>query len=262
VPGRLAGKVALITGAARGQGEAEARLFAAEGARVVLGDVLSDQVAAVAADIGPDRAIAMAMDVTVAADWQAALSAAEETFGGLDILINNAAIHWIRAIVDEDPDDVLRLLGVNLVGPLLGIKLATPLLAARPGGAIVSISSLAGHRGPPGHAAYGASKWGLRGVMKVAAVELGPLGIRVNTILPGPIETMMLPPDPTGQPDRFGYVPLGRAGQPSEVAETALFLASDAAAYITGAEIAIDGGSSTGQVDPSKRPPRATPAAG
>ncbi len=249
--GRLEGRVAVVTGAARGQGEAEARLFAAEGAKVVATDVLGHEVRAVAADLGDD-AIALTHDVTDASAWADVVAAAVAQFGGVDVLVNNAGIHWIKAMVDEDPADVERLLQVNLMGPYIGMQAVVPVMEARGGGSIVNISSYAGLSGAWGHSAYGASKWALRGVTKTAAIELGPLGIRVNSVHPGPIDTAMLPV-PADAPMFAGY-PLGRAGTAEEVAETVLFLASDASSYLTGAELSVDGGLAAGGVARAGRP--------
>ena len=230
--GRLEGKVAVITGAARGQGEAEARLFAAEGAKVVATDVL-----ALPDDLD---ALAVEHDVTQPDAWAAVVDAAVETFGGIDILVNNAGIHWIRLLVDEDPAELERLLRVNLVGPYLGMQAVVPAMAERGGGSIVNISSVAGMQGAWGHTAYGASKWGLRGLTKTAAIELGQQGIRVNSVHPGPIDTPMLPVAPD---DRiFDGQAISRAGKAEEVAAAVLYLASDRARYVTGAPLVLDAG--------------------
>ena len=249
--GRLDGKVAIITGAARGQGEAEARLFVAEGASVVLTDVLTDGVQAVAASLG-ERAAAMAHDVVDEDAWGRVVDLATSRFGGVDVLVNNAAIHWIRPLLEETADDIRRIVDVNLIGPVLGMQAVVPAMQARGGGAIVNISSLAGQSGFWGHGAYGSTKWGLRGLSRVAAVELGPLGIRVNSVYPGMIDTAMLPPagDPGTDAARTAHLPLSRVGQPSEIAEAVLYLASDASAYTTGAELVVDGGSYAGRVPP------------
>ena len=251
--GRLEGKVAVITGAARGQGEAEARLFVAEGARVVLTDVLADEVAAVAASLG-DAAVAAAHDVSDEAAWAAVVELATSRFGGIDVLVNNAAIHRIRPLLEETAPDLRRIMDVNLIGPVLGIQAVVPAMQARGGGAVVNISSLAAHNGFWGHSAYGSTKWALRGVSRTAAVELGPLGIRVNSVYPGMVDTAMLPPagDPGTDAARTAHLPLGRVGQPTEIAEAVLFLASDASSYMTGAEIVIDGGSLAGRVPPAR----------
>ena len=237
----LDGKVALITGAARGQGEAEARLFVALGAKVVLSDVLDGEP--VAKDLG-DAARFVSHDVTDAQQWAAAVATAVDTFGGLDVLVNNAAIHWVRPLEQESQADIERLLRINLVGPILGIQAVAPALRQRGGGSIVNISSTAGMTGYWGHGTYGASKWGLRGLTKVAAVELGPDNIRVNSVHPGPIKTSMLS-EPMQQSD-WPAMPLGRAGEPDEVAQLVAFLASDASSFISGNEHVVDGGSIAG----------------
>jgi 3alpha(or 20beta)-hydroxysteroid dehydrogenase len=248
--GRLDGKVAIVTGAARGQGEAEARLFAAEGAAVVLTDVLEDQASLVAKDIG-NGARAMGHDVSSEDDWAKVVAAATSEFGRLDVLVNNAAIHHIVPIEAETRDAFERILAVNLVGTFLGMQAVLEPMRAAGGGSIVNISSLAGIQGFYGHGAYGASKWGVTGMTKVAAIEFGPSNIRVNSVHPGTINTDMFPGEPA--PGRFDTHPIARVGEPGEVAELALFLASDASAYITGAQLVIDGGLGTGLVPPGKR---------
>lgn len=247
--GRLAGKVAIITGAARGQGEAEARLFAREGASVVATDVLGDLVGKVAEDIAADGLpiIALEHDISDPQAWDAVIAATVERFGGVDVLVNNAAVHWTRPLAEETAPDLRRMLDVNLIGPILGMQRAAEAMRARGAGSIVNISSYAGLRGIHGHGAYGASKWALRGVTKTAAIEYGPIGVRVNSVHPGSIETAMLPDYDEEPSVRFAHVPVGRVGRADEVAELVLFLASDASSYLTGAEIAIDGGISAGR---------------
>ena len=210
-PGVLAGKVAIITGAARGQGAAEARRFAAEGARVVLTDVLDTDAKAVAQDIG-EAALALGHDVSSETAWATVVRAATDSFGGVDILVNNAAIYWTRPLVDEPVADFERLLRVNLIGALLGLQAVVPAMKARGGGSIVNISSHAGTAGMYGHGAYGMSKWALRGLTQVAATELGVEGIRVNAVLPGSIDTSMLPVPKADFGTRFADLPLGRVG--------------------------------------------------
>jgi 3alpha(or 20beta)-hydroxysteroid dehydrogenase len=251
--GRLSGKVAIVTGAARGQGEAEARLFAAEGADVVATDVLTDALQAVVADLG-GAAIGLTHDVTRPEEWTAVVDAAVEAFGGVDVLVNNAGIHWIRLLVDEDPAELERLLRVNLVGPYLGMQAVVPAMTERGAGSIVNISSVAGLQGAWGHSAYGASKWGLRGLTKTAAIELGQHGIRVNSVHPGPIDTAMLPVPPDAP--MFDSQAINRAGTVDEVAAAVLFLASDESRYVTGAEIAVDGGLVAGPLPKMGRPPK------
>jgi len=239
---RLEDKVAIITGAARGQGEAEARLFVREGAQVVLADILDGAGETVVKDLGDD-AVFVHLDVRDEQNWAAVLATTIERFGRLDALVNNAAIHHIVMLEDESVEGFERMFRVNLIGTFLGIQTCAPELRRSGRASIVNISSTAGIVGFRGHGAYGASKWGVRGLTKVAAIELGP-EIRVNSVHPGAIETDMLP---DGDPARFRRLPLQRTGQPEEVAELALFLASDASSYITGAEFVVDAGMVAGQ---------------
>ncbi len=244
--GRLAGKVAIVTGAARGQGEAEARLFVAEGARVVLTDVLSEQGEVVAKDLG-EAARFHPHDVSSPEAWDAVIAFTLREFDHLDVLVNNAGIHHLKLIEEETVEGFDRIIGVNLRGTFLGIRAAIAPMRANGGGSIVNISSLAGVKPYYLHGAYSASKFGVTGLSQVAAIELGRSGIRVNSVHPGPIDTDMLPGRDTMQ-DRLAQNPLGRVGRTDEVAELVLFLASDASSYITGATIRIDGGSGAGGV--------------
>ncbi|WP_280351194.1 SDR family NAD(P)-dependent oxidoreductase [Nocardia abscessus] len=244
----LNGKVALITGGARGQGAAEARLFVRRGARVVITDVLEAEGAELAESLG-GAARFVRHDVSVGADWDAAAALAVSAFGSLDVLVNNAAIYTARPLTETSPEELERILRVNLVGPFCGIQAVVGPMTRAGGGSIVNISSQAGLEGLMGHAAYGSSKWGLRGLTKTAALELGPAGIRVNSVHPGPIATPMVPYLTTG-PGSFPSLPLQRTGVPEEVAELVAFLASDAAAYITGAEVTVDGGLAAGKFLP------------
>jgi 3alpha(or 20beta)-hydroxysteroid dehydrogenase len=249
--GRLAGKVAVITGAAKGQGEAEARLFVAEGASVVLTDVLDERGQIVAKDLG-DAARFLRHDISSEEDWAAVMATALETFGRVDVLVNNAAIHWLRTIEDETVADFRRMVDTNLVGTFLGIRSAIAPMRSSGGGSIVNISSAAGLVGYALHGTYGATKWGIRGLTRTAAIELGPDGIRVNSVHPGPIKTDMLPDDRAGLGDRrWKSIPLRRAGDPSEVAELVLFLASDASSFTSGGEFTVDGGSLAGPPTPA-----------
>ena len=244
--GRLDGKVAVITGAARGQGATEARLVAAEGARVLLADVLDAEGEAVAAEIG-DAAAYTHLDVTDEAQWQAAVALAEERFGPVSVLVNNAGVLHFQAVHKIDADDFDRVMRINVRGVFLGMKTVTPSMARAGGGAIVNISSTAGLQGQPFLGAYVASKWAVRGLSKTAAIDLGPKGIRVNSIHPGGIDTPMIAGTAHDAPF-YKRLPISRIGQPSEVAEAVVFLASDAASYITGAELAVDGGATCGDL--------------
>lgn len=247
-PADLSGKVAIITGAARGQGAAEARLFAALGANVVLTDVLVDEGLAVADSIGAAARFAR-HDVRSETDWAATVNTAVTAFGRIDVLVNNAAICVARPLVDQAVDGFEQMLRVNLVGAFLGIQAVVEPMRSAGGGSIINVSSQAGLHGLSGYAGYGASKWGLRGLSKVAAIELGAYGIRVNTVFPGMIDTPMIAHlgvqrGPGGHPG----APLTRVGTPDEVADVVAFLASDASSYMTGAELAVDGGASAGRM--------------
>ena len=254
--GRLDGKVAIVTGAARGTGEATARLFAAEGAKVVVADVLEDRGSAVADDLG-DAAIFAALDVSSEDDWDRAVALATERFGSLAVLVNNAAVLHIEAVVDTEPADFRRVVEVNQVGPFLGIRAAAPAMAASGGGSIVNVSSIDGLEGGNGLAAYASTKWGLRGLTKVAALELGRLGIRVNTMLPGGGSQEMVQPwfekfaseVPAGA-SFGGPRALGRSADLTELAQAILFLASDESSFCTGADLAVDGGHTAGVIVP------------
>jgi 3alpha(or 20beta)-hydroxysteroid dehydrogenase len=248
--GRLDGKVALITGAARGQGEAEARLFAEEGAKVVLGDVLDAEGERVAASIGADRALFRHHDVSREDSWRAFVAAATERFGAPDVLVNNAGILLIAPIASMTLAQYRRVIDVNQVGCLLGMQSVIPSMGAKGGGAIVNISSTCGLQGTAGLSAYVSSKFAIRGMTKTAAIELGSLNIRVNAICPGGIDTAMGRGDDFGLPasvedtgtNFFAGMPIPRIGRPEEVARAAVFLASDEASYCTGAELLVDGG--------------------
>jgi 3alpha(or 20beta)-hydroxysteroid dehydrogenase len=238
---RLKGKIILISGGARGQGAAEARLFVAEGARVVIGDVLEVEGQRLASELG-GAAVFVPQDVTKEEDWDKAINAAE-TMGGLHGLVNNAGIYQPRVLMETDAALFERHMRVNQLGCFLGMKAVVPLMEQSGGGSIANISSVAGLRGSPGAIAYSATKWALRGMTKAAAVDLAPRKIRVNSIHPGPIDTEMLKVrTPEQNALRLERVPMQRMGTADEVASLVLFLLSDESGYITGAEVAIDGG--------------------
>ena len=244
--GRLQGKVALVTGAASGQGAAEARLFAAEGAGVVVADVDGAGAAAVAASIG-DGALVCDLDVTDEAAWRAAVAAAVDRFGRVDVLVNNAGVGFTpRRLEDEDPDEHRRVLAVNLDGVYLGMRAVTGVMSAQGSGSIVNISSIDGIVGVAGMTSYAASKFAVTGMTRTAALELGPRGIRVNSIHPGVIHTPMVDAAPPETRARLQVVldrqPIPRMGTPEEVAYLALYLASDESSYCTGAQFVVDGG--------------------
>jgi len=246
---RLAGKVAIVTGGARGMGAHTSRLFAAHGARVAIADMLEEEGMALAAELG-DTARFYRHDVTSEADWAALVAAVEADFGPVDILINNAGVLLFRTLLETSLADYERVLKVNLVGEFLGIKAVGPGMIARGKGAIVNVSSVDGMKGANGLGAYASSKWGVRGLTKVAALELGHRGIRVNSVHPGGIDTIMTNHDSRSRDavsERFGNIPLQRVGAPEEVAQATLFLASDEASYLCGAEIVVDGGMLAGQ---------------
>jgi 3alpha(or 20beta)-hydroxysteroid dehydrogenase len=244
----LNGKVALITGAARGQGAAEARLFAQRGAKVMLCDILDSEGQAVAAEIGPNAAY-LRLDVTSEASWQAAVKAAVAKFGKLNVLVNNAGIVKVTALADCPLEEYMQVIQVNQIGVFLGMKTVAPAMKQAGGGSIVNISSIDGLIGMTGGTAYCASKFAVRGMTKVAALELGKDRIRVNSIHPGGILTPMITGaglDAQTAGEIFGRVPLQRIGQPEEIATLAAYLASDDASYSTGSEFIADGGLTAG----------------
>jgi 3alpha(or 20beta)-hydroxysteroid dehydrogenase len=245
--GRLDGKVALITGGARGMGKSHARHFVAEGAKVVFGDVLDDLGAAVAAELGPDNCRYTHHDVSSEADWAAAVATATRTFGKLDILVNNAGIMVQKPIADTTLAEFRRVLDVNATGCWLGMKSVVDPMKAAGTGSIVNISSIEGLTGAAHSTAYTASKFAIRGMTKAAAQELGEFGIRVNSVHPGGIVTKMIfQSAETMDPERgeryFKAMPLGRFGKSIEVSHLVAFLASDESSYCTGSEFIIDGG--------------------
>jgi 3alpha(or 20beta)-hydroxysteroid dehydrogenase len=235
--GRLAGKVAVITGGARGQGAAEGALFASEGAVVYLTDVLAEDGAKAAAASG---ATFLEHDVTSTARWREVVDQVVAQHGRLDVLVNNAGIFHAAPMMDTPLDVWERLVAINQTGVFLGMQAVAPQMKSQQGGSIINISSVAGIRGTSICFAYGATKWAVRGMTKSAAQELGPFGIRVNSIHPGIIDTPMLAGHPLDA--LTANVPLQRFAGPDEVARLALWLASDENSYATGAEFVIDGG--------------------
>jgi 3alpha(or 20beta)-hydroxysteroid dehydrogenase len=240
VTGRLDGKVAIITGAARGQGAVEARMFVEEGAKVVVADVLDAEAEAVAKELGDDARF-VHLDVSQQDQWQAAVKTAEEAFGKIDVLVNNAGILHFSAIEHMAVDDYMRVVSVNQLGTFLGIKSVIEPMRRAGGGSIVNISSIEGILAMGGTIAYASTKFAIRGMTKVAALELGRDGIRVNSVHPGTIRTPMT--DSLGDITPIGkIIPLRRVGESEDVASVVLFLASDDAGYCSGAEFVVDGG--------------------
>ena len=248
---RLANKTALVTGAASGIGRATAELFAAHGANVVVADITPAGVKAVAAEIGEARAVACELDVRSEEAWADAVSLSEATFGAIDILVNSAGIGGAAVIVDLTVAEFERVLQVNLTGTMLGIRQVAPGMVSRRRGSIVNVSSTEGMRGLNSQGAYASSKWGVRGLTKVAALELGHQGVRVNSVHPGPVDTELSNPqnlarEELNQRDYLRGQPLGRFADPIEIAYAVLFLASDEASYVTGTELVVDGGLTAG----------------
>lgn len=237
----LSGKVAIITGAASGQGAAEAALFVELGARVVATDISPDGAALTGA-LG-DAGLFLQHDVSREDQWSAVVRRAEAAFGGVDILVNNAGVYDPAPVQATSATAFDRHYRINQLGAFLGMSAAIPALRRRGGGSIVNISSVGGVRGYAGEFAYCASKWAVTGMTRCAAINLAPFGIRVNSVHPGPIDTPMLGQD--GGEDEIDWsrlTPMGRLGRPAEVAALVAFLASDQSSYITGSAINIDGG--------------------
>lgn len=235
--GRVDGKVALVSGGARGMGASHSRLLVEEGASVVIADLLDEDGAALAEELGP-RATFVHLDVTAPDQWDRAVAHATTTFGSLDILVNNAGIANGAALTEFTDEMWSKIIAINLSGVFYGMRAAVPALARSGHGSIVNISSVEGLQGSPGLHGYVAAKFGVRGLTKSAAVELAAAGIRVNSIHPGLIETPMT----TGIDATQLQIPLGRAAKPEEVSRLVLFLASDESSYSTGSEFVIDGG--------------------
>ena len=245
---QLQGRVAIITGGARGMGAASSRIFAAAGAKVVITDVLDAEGEALAAEIG-DNASFRHHDVSDEDSWCALVADTLSRHGQIDVLVNNAGILMYEALVDMKKAAFEKVLSINLTGTFLGIKTVAPAMIARGKGSIINISSSDALRGANSLGAYCASKWGIRGLTKVAALELGHRGIRVNSVHPGGINTPMI--NTTGQTvdemnHRFLSIPLQRVGLPEDVARVSLFLAGDDSSFMCGAELSVDGGALAG----------------
>jgi 3alpha(or 20beta)-hydroxysteroid dehydrogenase len=241
---RLAGKIALITGAAQGMGEAHARRFIREGARVVLTDVNVEGGRALAAELGED-ALFVEHDVASSSDWAQVVDQAEARFGLINVLVNNAGVIGpVQGLLEFDEADFLKVCAINQLGVFLGMKAVLPSMIEAGGGSIVNISSIAGMLGTraSSNVAYCASKWAVRGMSKLIAAQHGHQGIRVNSVHPGYILTPMM----VAATDEHGggaaeAIPLGRLAQPDEVSSVVLFLASDEASFVSGAEHVVDG---------------------
>ncbi|MFE6892659.1 glucose 1-dehydrogenase [Streptomyces sp. NPDC057694] len=242
----LTGKTVLVSGGARGIGAEIARRAVAAGGAVVIGDVLDDEGRALAAELG-ERARFVTLDVTSEGAWQAAVAYAVQEFGGVHGLVNNAGVSTGTPLEQESVEHFRKVVDINLVGVFAGMKTAIPAMKEAGGGSIVNISSAAGLMGLALTSSYGASKWAVRGLTKIAAVEQGTARIRVNSVHPGMTYTPMtaqlgIPRGDGGYPN----TPMGRVGEAEEIANAVVFLLSDDAAYVTGAELAVDGGWTTG----------------
>ena len=243
---RLDNKTILLTGGATGMGEAHVQRLVAEGAQVVFTDVNEEAGQQVAAAVGPSAHFCQ-QDVSSEQDWERVVSLTCDTFGGIDVLINNAGIHSFGSFEEENVERLRRILDVNVAGTWLGIQKVAPIMQAAGGGSIINLSSLAGTIGMPFYSVYSSSKWAVRGITKCAASELGPHNIRVNAILPGAIDKtgMFNSAEAEATLERLNSsTPLARVGQREEVSALVVFLASDESAFITGSDHLIDGGNS------------------
>lgn len=248
----LTGRVAIVTGGARGIGGAVTRLFAARGAHVVIADMMDEAGHELAAELGGNVSFEH-LDVSDETGWERIVAQTVRKFGPVDVLVNCAGILIVDAITSFEKAKFERVLQVNLVGTFLAIKHAGGAMVTGGGGSIVNISSIEGLQGSTAMAAYASSKWGVRGLTKVAAVELGASGVRVNSVHPGPVNTPMINPNalPSSELTAVGLLklmPISRVADPMEVAHACLYLASDASAMVTGAEITIDGGLTSGRM--------------
>jgi 3alpha(or 20beta)-hydroxysteroid dehydrogenase len=237
----LSGKVALVSGGAAGMGASHCRAIVRQGGRVVIGDIDGAAGTALADELGP-MAVYARLDVRLGGEWDAAVALAEHTFGKLDVLVNNAGVLTGSGVVECSDEEWETVIGINLSGAFKGIRAAVPSLARAAPSSIINVSSVAGLKGFSGLTAYGASKWGVRGLTKNTAIELAPLGIRVNSVHPGTVRTRMM----DGFDISYDHVPQRRPGLPEEVSRLVVFLASDEASFSTGSEFVADGGESAG----------------
>jgi NAD(P)-dependent dehydrogenase (short-subunit alcohol dehydrogenase family) len=233
-------RVALVTGAAGGQGWAIAKRLRAKGYSVAACDRRADEVVAAVGELADDQVIAVELDVTSPEQWTTAVRQVVDRFGSLSTLVNNAGVLHRASLTDETPEDFENAWRVNCLGVFLGIRATLEQLRVAEHAAIVNICSTGAIRPFPQHAAYGSSKWALRGLTQAAAAELGPSGIRVNAVFPGPIATSML--DEATQTRLVATAMFGRIGQPGEIADAVAFLVSEEASFITGSELVVDGG--------------------
>lgn len=244
--GRVSGKVVFISGAAQGMGASHARVLASEGAQVVIGDLQESTAESLAEEIyeaeGRAAATSVRLDVTDLESWQLAIETCVKTFGRLDVLVNNAGIYTPGSVLDAEVDDWHRTIDIDLTGTFYGMKVATAELRKQPTASIINISSIAGLVGFKHRAAYAAAKWGVQGLTKTSALDLGEFGIRVNSIHPGSVST----PLTAGLKRGLGQVPAGRAAEVEEISGLVLYLASDESRFVNGAAIAIDGGETAG----------------
>lgn len=236
-------KTVVITGAAGGQGSAEARLFAERGAHVVVADLNADKGHELVKELKEAELSAefFALDVASPADWESLRARLQEGGRGLHVLINNAGTAHRFGLMDTTLERFNEVLAINLAGPFLGMQILAPLMRDSGGGSIINIGSAAGMTGHFS-AAYSSSKWGLRGLAKVAAMEFAPWNIRVNSIHPGIVNTALVPGDTAFPAAMTKYTPLGRPAEPADIAPVALFLASDGSSFMTGADVNVDGG--------------------